>query len=201
MEEYKFTQDWLYKNISEFVCHVKPELEKIDYPKILEIGSFEGKSALWFIENFLQNDGSCIYCVDTWQGSNEHRINDLDVDDLYGKFSFNLREHISSGKCIPITGKSEVELPKLFSKQLLFDMIYIDGSHESSNVMIDAVLSYLLLKPGGILVFDDYQWGLNEARLENIPYISIEFIKESFIRNGRLELLGLREMAVFKKIE
>ena len=36
--------------------------------------------------------------------------------------------------------------------------IYIDCAHEGMNVIEDAILSYRLLKCGGILVFDDYEW-------------------------------------------
>jgi predicted O-methyltransferase YrrM len=40
----------------------------------------------------------------------------------------------------------------------IFDFIYIDGSHNAADVLEDAVLSWRLLKPGGILTFDDYEW-------------------------------------------
>jgi predicted O-methyltransferase YrrM len=39
-----------------------------------------------------------------------------------------------------------------------FDLVYIDGSHEAPDVLSDAVLSWPLLKSGGILGFDDYGW-------------------------------------------
>lgn len=39
-----------------------------------------------------------------------------------------------------------------------FDLIYIDGSHEAADVLADAVLAWPLLKPGGLLGFDDYGW-------------------------------------------
>ena len=37
-----------------------------------------------------------------------------------------------------------------------FDLIYIDASHYAPDVLSDAVLAFKLLKPGGILIFDDY---------------------------------------------
>lgn len=39
-----------------------------------------------------------------------------------------------------------------------FDLIYIDGSHMRVDVMMDAVLAWPLLKAGGVMVFDDYEW-------------------------------------------
>ena len=41
---------------------------------ILEIGSYEGRSALFFLKYFLN---SKINCVDTWSGSDEHNIEDF----------------------------------------------------------------------------------------------------------------------------
>ena len=39
-----------------------------------------------------------------------------------------------------------------------YDLVYIDGSHDAADVLTDAVLAWSLLKPGGILGFDDYGW-------------------------------------------
>lgn len=39
-----------------------------------------------------------------------------------------------------------------------FDLVYIDGSHYSHDVLSDAVLSFPLLKVGGHMLFDDYLW-------------------------------------------
>ncbi len=39
-----------------------------------------------------------------------------------------------------------------------FDLIYIDGSHSTNDVMADVVLSWGLLKVGGMLIMDDYRW-------------------------------------------
>jgi hypothetical protein len=42
-------------------------------------------------------------------------------------------------------------------------VIYIDGSHLGQDVLVDAVLAFDLLKIGGIMVFDDYNWFTNWA--------------------------------------
>ena len=39
------------------------------------------------------------------------------------------------------------------------DFIFIDGCHESREVLEDAILSWELLKVGGIMNFDDALWG------------------------------------------
>jgi predicted O-methyltransferase YrrM len=47
-----------------------------------------------------------------------------------------------------------------------FDVVYIDGSHLALDVLVDASLSWHVVKPGGHVIFDDYHWGfLGEGRL------------------------------------
>ena len=44
-------------------------------------------------------------------------------------------------------------------KHDFFDEICIDGNHNLSNVLKDAVFSYRKLKPNGYLIMDDNYWG------------------------------------------
>jgi predicted O-methyltransferase YrrM len=57
-------------------------------------------------------------------------------------------------------GLSNKQLPKLLAegKQGFFDFIYIDGSHQAPDVLLDAVLGFELLRDQGMMVFDDYLW-------------------------------------------
>jgi predicted O-methyltransferase YrrM len=41
----------------------------------------------------------------------------------------------------------------------IYDFIYVDANHTADAVASDAEYSWGLLKKGGILAFDDYQWG------------------------------------------
>ena len=55
-----------------------------------------------------------------------------------------------------MTGTSENKLIELINKGVLADLIYIDGSHLAKDVLSDAILSWKLLKPSGVMIFDDY---------------------------------------------
>jgi predicted O-methyltransferase YrrM len=47
---------------------------------------------------------------------------------------------------------------KFFSENTVkeyFDLIYVDGSHHTDDVIVDAIKSFELLKIGGIIIFDD----------------------------------------------
>ena len=58
---------------------------------------------------------------------------------------------------IQIFNIMNIEIPKL--QDDFFDIIFIDADHEPHSVIEDAVLAFRKLKKGGILIFDDYEWG------------------------------------------
>lgn len=78
-----------------------------------------------------------------------------------------------------------------------YDFIYVDGSHLAPDVLTDAVLSWRLLKPGSIMIFDDFLWdGL--PRPEQRPGTAIR----GFLRchAGWFDLLGIgRQIALRKR--
>lgn len=48
-----------------------------------------------------------------------------------------------------------------------YDILYIDGSHLASDVLQDAVISWGLVKLGGIIIFDDYDFIFADNPAEN----------------------------------
>ena len=39
-----------------------------------------------------------------------------------------------------------------------YDIIYIDGSHQGLNPLVDAALAECLIDPGGVIILDDWNW-------------------------------------------
>jgi len=64
-------------------------------------------------------------------------------------------------------------------KDRRFDFVYIDGSHIAKDVLTDACLAWPLLKPNGIMVFDDYAWGQPRDALHR-PKIAIDAFTNIF---------------------
>ena len=120
--------------------------------EFLEIGSFCGNSAAWMLENILTDESSKLTCVDPWNGNIVHE--DFDFNDVEKAFDQQLEPYKS--RLIKEKMYSENYLMKNRDKQ--FDFIYIDGDHMPQAFMIDALLSWELLKPGGIMAIDDYAW-------------------------------------------
>ena len=65
-----------------------------------------------------------------------------------------------------------------------YDIIYVDGSHNADDVLEDAVLSWRLLKDGGLLIFDDYETPNPFVPPQGKPKITIA----AFVRCYRREL-------------
>ena len=124
--------------------------------RFLEVGSFEGRSTLWLLENILTHRTARLVCVDTFQGSPEHERLGLDVTDIYGRFCRNVQPHWR--KVQVLRGLSQEVLRDDRLAPGSFHFAYIDGSHRAREVLEDTVLAFRLLRTGGLLIFDDYGW-------------------------------------------
>ena len=125
--------------------------------KCLEVGSFEGQSANWIVENWCTHPGSSLTCVDPFTGSVEHSAEEK--EGLYERFLKNTSDN--SKKINVVRDFSHSALQELIATGEKFDFIYIDGDHHRDAVKKDALLAHQLLSPGGLIAFDDYTWGGN----------------------------------------
>jgi predicted O-methyltransferase YrrM len=152
---YCFSQDWFSRSIPGFWKHLLPFVGQPDL-KALEIGSWEGRSTCWLLEHVLTHDASTLHCIDTFCDSAEHRFkaNTTSQTSIETVFDANLRKSGFAHKVTKQVGRSQDLLRSLPLNA--FDFIYVDGSHRAGDALTDAVLSWGLLKPGGILIFDDY---------------------------------------------
>jgi predicted O-methyltransferase YrrM len=159
--KYKFTFDGVSTNAKIWSTHLR-EFNGKPNVAALEIGSYEGRSALWFLANILTHDTSTITCVDLFD------------DDIDSTFNDNVKASGLDHKITKLKGDSKVVVRNLKKN---FDFVYIDGSHIAKDVLIDAVLAWDLLKPGGIVIFDDY--GFIRAPADNqsnalIPKLAVD---------------------------
>ena len=187
--------DWFSEKIPILINFFK----KQDFPKkidILEIGSFEGRSSLFFINYFknqlLINDIK-ITCVDTWEGSKEIFHENINFNLVEKNFENNLV------KFEDIVEKIKSTSNNFFLKEnnKFYDIILIDGSHEFEDVLSDAENSLKVINENGIIIFDDYNWfhykneKLNPAHAINI------FLKNNL---GKFEILFVGMILILKKI-
>lgn len=129
-----FSNDWFSHNIHNFKAYLKD----FKNPRILEIGSFEGMSALWMLDN-LKPSKLVLVEPGTALGNNRQL-----KDNLSG-FDYTIIEKPNN----------EAWKDYIFDE---FDFVYIDGDHSSKNCYFDMIIGWTVLANNGIMAIDDYSW-------------------------------------------
>ena len=143
-----FTSDW-FSGAIDGIERTFAQQQRPPPRRILEIGSWEGRSACWFLERFPE---ASITCVDTFEGSPEHVAAGLDIAATKSRFLKNTARF--GDRVTLLEGKSS---EMLFGLQPgSFECVYVDASHTEDDTLTDLVLAFLLLAPGGVLLVDDY---------------------------------------------
>ena len=121
--------------------------------RFLQIGAFTGDATVWLVDNILTQSNSVLEDVDIWTGSDEQEHKDMDWEDVERVYDSRIafRPNVIKYKMLSTGYLKSLAEPT-------FDFIYIDGDHTAEGVLRDALLAWRLLKPGGIIAFDDYLW-------------------------------------------
>jgi predicted O-methyltransferase YrrM len=158
---YVFTHDYFAGHIPTWQCWFDTTIQQRPI-RILEVGSWQGGSALWLLDQVIAERGGSITCVDTWEGSSEHAFLGplgLNLEEL---FDANISRSGHGQHVQKHQGCSQDVLPQLAGQ--FFDFIYIDGAHEADLVLQDALNAHPLLAPGGFLVFSDLAYSCADAQ-------------------------------------
>jgi len=119
--------------------------------RYLEVGSFEGDS-LAFVHALLKGRVR-VTAIDPFENYDE--LPGIEMSTVERRFLANVKA--IGAEVRVLRGSSVVHLPQLIAADELFDLIYIDGSHATLDVMTDAVLGWRLLAAPGLMNFDDYR--------------------------------------------
>jgi hypothetical protein len=160
-------------------------IQRFPPKRILEIGSYEGRSTCFLIEECASLIE--LVCVDTWQGGSDQDKTVMPA--VERRFDANValslarrQPPITFRKCKAYSSRACAAMIMSGEK---FDLIYVDGSHEAPDVLIDAVNAFQLLSVGGILIFDDYIWRTDVSGgkdVLNLPKIAIDAFVNIFHR-------------------
>jgi predicted O-methyltransferase YrrM len=125
---------------------------------IVEVGTWKGTSAIE-MATICKEFGiqARIICVDTWLGSPEHFTDIGNYGDLYNTFVKNVKSKGFGEVIVPLALPSLQAIEVLKKYQVQSDVIYIDAAHEYLPVKMDMEAYWEILKPGGILLGDDYE--------------------------------------------
>jgi hypothetical protein len=148
--------------------------------KFLQIGAYTGDASVWILDNILTDPSSTLTDIDTWEGSDEQEHKAISFSDVQVYYTQRTEKY---NNLLSIRSKSEYALPNL---KETYDFIYIDGDHTAKGVRDDAESAWGILKPNGILAFDDYMWG-QDLPLHLTPKPAIDSFLDKY--TGSYELL------------
>lgn len=171
---YKFTSDWFLTNQSSWDVHLESFKHRPNL-NFLEIGSYEGRSTIWLLENVLTDPTSKITCIDLFDGTlEENNMEDDPNLNLGYESTFYSNIEPFKDKVTVLKGWSHEMLRQIHSSEE-FDFAYIDGDHTAYGTLMDAVMIHPLIKSGGLIIFDDYGWkDPSEPAPQNSPELAID---------------------------
>jgi len=177
-KSYQFTQDWFTHNIPVWKRHLQQFAGIPDF-QVVEIGSFQGMSACWLLDNILTHPTAKITCIDLY---------------FQETFKGNIAKTGVAEQVIELEGYSQDLLVNLISEY--YDIAYVDGCHKPTSALQDAILSWRLVKVGGLMIFDDYEFTFLDSP-EQDTKIGIDVFLEMF--GSQLEVVHKGYQLIVKK--
>ncbi len=183
----KISADYFSINTYYWNLIINKNFKKLSY---LEIGSWEGNSAMYILKNFKTTN---VVCVDIWNKYNDKYENKNDQLQRFENFKYNLSEF--RGRFSFFKDSSDEFFKNNHEK---FDVIYVDGWHKAQQVYKDIINAWQVLRVDGIIICDDYFHGnLKNNSDKDLPADSInKFLLE---REKKLEILCVNNSQIFFK--
>lgn len=144
-------EDWVTIHAKHWRSWLAPFVGKRD-GRGLELGVYEARSAIWWMENVLTGPGSRLIAIDVWHGWDE--IYERAVTNC-APYAIDLRRTSSRWGCAQLLTCGDT-----------FDFAYVDADHAAASCLADLCAAWHLLRPGGVLIADDYEWS---SRTRPIP--------------------------------
>ena len=178
----KISNDFFSMNSYSFYEQLSKLKKNFNY---LEIGSYEGNSAMFIAKNFPESE---VLCVDNWLSTEDYHGQDFNI--VENNFDQNIKEFKN---IIKIKNNSD---NFFLENNTNFDAIYVDGYHKDNQVLRDCENSWKILNKEGIMICDDYFWNFYE-KIQNNPCFAInEFLNKI---NGEYKILKVTNSQIFIK--
>ena len=174
---------------------------------ILEVGTFAGMSVIGMLK-YLPN--AFAYTIDSWKNYSEKTRQNTDIDILKNieelnveqVFYQNIEKAGMKDRIKPFKGDSTDVLLQLVQESPItykdkngvshyiwgFDFIYVDASHKCLDCFADCIISWKLLKKGGIMGIDDYMYNIGFNDMLEIPFEGVNRFLQKI--EGQYEIIN-----------
>ena len=169
----------------------KTIIERIQPTLIIEVGTWKGASAIHMADILKSHQiEAAVICADTWLGAANHWYraewrSHLQLKhgypSLYYQFLANVVKHGHQDMIIPVPQSSRAACGWFRHLNLSPDIIYLDGSHDESDVYLDCQDYWQLLAPNGVLFGDDYGGVQNKGVKRAVDRFCAELEREPVI--------------------
>ncbi len=162
-----------YPTLKQLIGEIKPKI-------FLEVGVYQGMTSTFVARYFKSNDeykDSYVISMDTWlldlqftwNGIKSKHVKETQTasyftgtskrqggySTMYYHFLMNCIKSKATDRIIPLPTASQNGAMTLLSHGIRPDFIYVDASHSNPDVLIDYENFYTILRPGGVIAFDD----------------------------------------------
>jgi tetratricopeptide (TPR) repeat protein len=165
------------KQVFENVIHHfnKTHVLRDEPYKILEIGTYTGTSLIKIVQMIPNSAG---FGIDAWKNYGENELlTKIEETGIAKSFLKNVQIAGLERRVCGICQDSTIALINMIKYNDGYDFIYVDGSHKLLDCYTDLVLSWRLLKSGGIMGIDNYLWNIQD--LLGSPFESVNhFLKK-----------------------
>jgi SAM-dependent methyltransferase len=119
--------------------------------KVLEIGSYQGKSTICMAQT-----AESVFALDHHEGDicTDAQRNEDAPDNTLASISTHLAEWDVTDKVTLLVGDSQAVCPTL--KDGAFDLCFVDGSHDGCSVYHDVTQALRLVRVGGVIALHDW---------------------------------------------
>ena len=150
----------------------------------LEIGVADGGNAINVSRSYASHPNSKIYCVDPWKDYDAYPEYKGYQEIGYNAFLNNINTLANPSKFIIHRGFSDDIVPKFNDN--FFDIIFVDGNHETEFVYRDGVMALQKVKVGGYIVFDDYLQAWKQTMVGIDKFIRDNRSRIEIVYNGEI---------------
>jgi SAM-dependent methyltransferase len=172
-------------------------LKQANAQLVVEVGVWKGASSINFAQWLKARGHGVVVAVDTWLGALEFWERDTPGNTLmpekdlswrhgypsvYYTFLSNVLHKKVQDYVIPFPVPSRLAADYLARRNILADFIHVDGGHTYQDAKEDIALWWRILRPGGIMIGDDYTYwpGVKQA--------VDEFVKEQGLTLKRYKI-------------